>query len=86
MVLSASEPMAYVGRAPCGCIRMAVVDDPQHKQRTAREIAKAIKAGETVERVTCEYVRTTSWRCDAHPNEKAFRADAKKSKQEGLLL
>lgn len=64
-----SEPMAYIGRADCGCIRMAVVDDPDHKRDVAREIAKAVKHGETVERVTCAYVRETKWTradCSAH--------------------
>jgi hypothetical protein len=79
------EHMAYIAKAPCGCLRMAVVDDPAHKQRTAREVAKAVKNGEAVERVTCEHVRTTPWRCADHPNEAAFRA-AKKSATRGALL
>lgn len=80
-----TEHMAYIGRATCGCLRMAVVDDPAHKQRTAREVARSVKLGETVERVTCEYVRTTAWRCADHPTEAAFQA-AKKSSTQGALL
>lgn len=60
-IVADPEPMAYIGRAPCGCIRMAVVDDPNHKRDVAREIANAVKHGEAVERVTCEYVRQTKW-------------------------
>ena len=56
-----AESMAYISRAPCGCIRMAVVDSPDHKRDVAREIGKAVRAGESVERVTCEYVRQTKW-------------------------
>lgn len=58
---TSDEPYAYVGRARCGCIRMAVVDDPDRASRVAREVAEAIRAGETVERVACAYVRTMRW-------------------------
>lgn len=66
---SVQEPMAYISRASCGCIRMATVDAPDRTQNTAREIARAVRNGETVERVTCDFVRTTAWTaegCDVH--------------------
>lgn len=56
-----TEPMAYIGIAPCGCIRMAVTDRPEARRAAAMEIAAAIRSGYTVERVTCEYVRQTKW-------------------------
>ncbi len=60
-IVAQPEPMAYIGTAPCGCIRMAIVDDPNRRREVAREIAAAIRQGEAVERVTCDYVRTTKW-------------------------
>lgn len=63
--------MAYIAREKCGCITMATVDDPEHKREVAKQIAKAVRLGETVERVTCEYVRTTEWKCPEHRKEKA---------------
>ncbi len=56
-----AEHHAYIGTAPCGCIRMAIVDDPKRRREVAREVAAAVRHGETVERVTCDYVRTTKW-------------------------
>lgn len=58
--------MAYISRKPCGCLVMASVDDPKHADATAREVAKAIRQGEKVERVTVEFVREMRWRCDDH--------------------
>jgi hypothetical protein len=74
--------MAYIGLGACGCLRMAVVDDPAHTRETARQIAMAVKLGETVERVTVEQVRTMPWRCAEHPTEAAFRKAQKVAKRE----
>ena len=59
------EQMAYIGHAECGCIKLAIVDNPAHYKDTAREIIKAIRQGYVVERVTCEYVRQ-HWDCPQH--------------------
>lgn len=50
---------AYVGIAPCGCVLMAVVDDPDPEIRkdTAKEVAAAINRGMVIERITSEDVR-----------------------------
>lgn len=61
---------AYISRQPCGCLGMAIVDSPERKQDVAKEVAKAIRLGETVERVTTEYVRTVEWWCPAHKLER----------------
>ena len=65
-----TESMSYISKKPCGCLAMAVVDNPDHKKETAKEIARAIRAGETVERVTTEQVRTMNWKCLAHMEPK----------------
>ena len=57
---------SYIARKPCGCITMACVDNPEHKRETAKEVAKAIRLGETIDRVTSEYIRTTDWLCPYH--------------------
>ena len=53
-----TESMSYITKKPCGCLSMAIVDNPDHKHDVAREIGEAILQGETVERVTSESVRT----------------------------
>lgn len=55
---------AYIGRKACGCITLAVVDNPNHTKDTARSIAAAIRRGLTVERVTVEYVRLHMKKCE----------------------
>lgn len=61
-----STNMSYISKKPCGCLSMAIVDNPDHKKDVAREIAKAIRLGETIERVTLESVRTMDWECPEH--------------------
>lgn len=64
------ESMSYISRRPCGCLSMAVVDNPEHKRDVAKEVAKAIRLGETVERVTSESVRKMDWWCPKHRLER----------------
>jgi len=66
--------MSYVARKPCGCFAMAVVDNPDHKRDVAKEVAKAIRRGETVTRVPSEDVRTMDWECAEHSSKKASQA------------
>jgi len=58
-----SEDMCYIGRLDCGCIVLAIVDSLEHKKDTAKEIAKAIKKGLNIERVSVEYVRDHMKKC-----------------------
>lgn len=43
------EPMAYIGRAACGCIRAVSVDDPEQRSLVARDVAHMIATNLTVE-------------------------------------
>lgn len=56
---------AYVGKRPCGCIRMAAVEAFGEKEAVSAFVAKIIKSGLTLERVTVEAVRTGFTSCDA---------------------
>jgi len=64
-----SESMSYIAKKPCGCLSMAIVDNPDHKRDTAREISKAVRLGETIERVPTETVRTMDWECPEHKHK-----------------
>ena len=60
------EPETYIGVKPCGCLGMAVVDDPEHKKDMAREVAKSLRRGEKVSRVSAQQVRDMPWVCPEH--------------------
>ncbi|HEY3268153.1 MAG TPA: hypothetical protein VGM37_14620 [Armatimonadota bacterium] len=50
-----SEPThSYVGIAPCGCARAAVVDSDGDRLGTAHAVANWIEMGRVVERVTVD--------------------------------
>jgi hypothetical protein len=52
--------MCYVGLAPCGCYKYAAVDMPEipeAKKLMAKDIARMIKDGWTIERKTVQWVR-----------------------------
>jgi len=51
---------AYVGREACGCVTLLTVDSEQNRREAAREVARHIKRGGTVERMTVEDARTSA--------------------------
>jgi hypothetical protein len=61
-----TESMTFLALAPCGCVKMAVVDSADHRPLTAREVSLMIRRGYRVERVTTAEVRTMPWRCEEH--------------------
>ena len=63
MKMSDAMSMTYVGKAPCGCIRFAVVDNPEHLKENAKEIARAMRAGLTINRMVTDDVREAKWGC-----------------------
>ena len=60
----------FVGLKKCGCLAMAVVDSPEHKQETAREVSKAIRDGLDVQRLSTQTVREMPWKCAQHQTAK----------------
>lgn len=71
-----SEGMAYVGRAPCGCVRGIIVDDPSNRSYIAKETGKWIRAGLVVERMPIEEARPLIKRC---PHEQPRAGGRRKS-------
>lgn len=51
------EVGCYIGRAKCGCVIAATVDDGKDPKRVAKDVAEFIADGLTVERSTVGYVR-----------------------------
>lgn len=50
-----SATHAYIGRNPeCGCVVAIVVDDPEYRKATAKDVSDFVKAGYAVERVSIE--------------------------------
>ncbi len=71
-----SDGFAYIGRAPCGCIRSACVDNEiVGKKDVAKAVAEMVRYGLTVDRVTIEDVRADkTWKgcekCDPPAKQK----------------
>lgn len=57
------QVMAYIGRKPCGCVTCITVDIPDMQKENAKEIAKWIRRGYTVEHVTVEVARKSFTVC-----------------------
>lgn len=57
--------MAYIAkRRKCGCVVMCAVDDGNHLDDLANEVASCIRDGLIVERVTIEDARLSKFGCD----------------------
>ena len=65
-----SESQTYIGKRLCGCLVMAIVNNPEDKKDVAREVAKAIREGLSVYLVSSELVRTMPWKCETHKEVK----------------
>lgn len=67
-----SEIPCYIARCKCGCggLIFASVDDPdsrhveQQRKYSAKEIAKLVRDGYIVERMTVGDVRAADWLCE----------------------
>ena len=57
-----ASKMAYIARcSKCNGMVAAMMDDPNHKQDTAKEVAKCLRAGYVIGRVTNKAVREHRW-------------------------
>jgi hypothetical protein len=66
------ESKSYIAKYKCGCggIVFAMVDVPNHKKETAKEVARAIREGYSVELVDSEVVRQSPFGCQAKKEAK----------------
>lgn len=80
--MSDPKSMSYIGLAPCGCTRVAVVDCPDSKDLTAREVAKIIRRGYELRHLPSAEVRTRQWTCDAHRAEQKEKEAKRKAREE----
>jgi hypothetical protein len=53
--------MAYVALCKCGGLVMATMDRPDRRKDAAREVAKCIRLGYAIKRMTADEVRALSW-------------------------
>ncbi|KKL78742.1 hypothetical protein LCGC14_2021750 [marine sediment metagenome] len=60
------DSFSYVAFQSCGCLAMAMVDNPEHKRDVAREMAKGIRQGYSFHRLTTQQVREMPWVCLEH--------------------
>lgn len=68
-----SEPMSYVGKAPCGCIRFAAVDLPEMERDIRKGVMDCLANGLTVERMDTASVRAAKWGCPACSKKQSQR-------------
>lgn len=59
---------SYVGISPCGCIRAATVDNPEHAKYVRRDVAAFMRYGDTIERMEIERARI-QFCMDKHPKK-----------------
>ena len=58
-----SESKSYIGRAECGCIRAAVVNDPRDANYVSKFVAGLVLEGLSVDLVNSQWVRDNFGRC-----------------------
>ena len=58
-----SEHGCYVGIKSCGCAVAAIVDTPEDRKHTAKEVAKWMREGLVIERRSVEWARANLTPC-----------------------
>ena len=61
-----AESFTYFALKACGCLAMAMVDNPEHKRDVAKEMGKGIRQGYSFQRVPTQQVREMPWTCPEH--------------------
>ena len=60
-----TESQTWIGLRECGCLVMAVVDTPERRRDVAKEVARAIREGLNVQKVSSQSVREMAWKPDS---------------------
>lgn len=63
------ESRTHVFLKPCGCLSVALVDDPRNFVELGKAYKYAQKHGETYQVMDTQKVREMKWRCDLHQKE-----------------
>ncbi len=63
-------PMSYVAIHSCGRIVAATVDMKEHAKAVARDVARWVRLGDKVQRMSVEKARRSDW-CECWRNKKA---------------
>lgn len=68
-----AEParMAYIGRCKCGHVVAAAMDEPEYRKDNAKEVARWMRDGLTIERLDVDAVRTYLHKCTCPEKQKA---------------
>lgn len=61
--MNTQSEFSYIARCKCGEIVCAIVDNPERYHEVSRHIAKWIRDGLTIERVTHDVVRSSFSHC-----------------------
>lgn len=56
----------YIGQEACGCVKMAVKDNPAHARDVAKAIAKVVRWGGKISRIPTQQVKEMDWVCPQH--------------------
>lgn len=62
------DSFTYIGVAPCGCVRIATLDDGTCLEEMAKDLAKMARSGYTVRRIPTSEVRFH--KCETHQRER----------------
>ena len=80
--------MAYVAFMDCGCLVMAAVDEPAYAKDNAKVVARCVRDGLRVERMTVDEAKSAKWASHDHANGRVDcegRAPEKASRVPGQL-
>lgn len=72
------ETICYIGRKLCGCIVTVITDKPEHREDTAKELARWARKGFTIDRMTVKEVHEAKLGCkceEPKKNRPAGKAD-----------
>ena len=55
--MTMEDTFTYIGISACGCVRAAVVDNPDHRADVRKHVTAFMRQGDTIERVKSDQIR-----------------------------